>query len=196
MATMPNNFPTGHLVLASEWNAHATQINDNTSAIATNTSSISSQGSRITTLETKPKVILKKTANQSIPSGGTDTIVTWQTATGTTSMRSGDTVVIPSAGTYLLTANINMIGGGTTVADTVVYIVLNSTTNVFTGSLAAFAQAGNLSTSGVGNGLSTSVVASLAANDVIRVLTWQGSGAARDLRYQDFGGCTFTASLL
>lgn len=213
MAVIPH-VVAGNTALAAQQNALIDQVNSNTSTVVTvgtgvftetdtvsawataTQTTVSNHETRLDTLEAKPWVVLKKTANQSIATGGTDTVVTWQTSTGTTSMKVGDTVVIPTAGAYLLTANVNMQGGGSTVADSVVYIVKNSTTDVFLGSLAAFSQPGNLSTSGVGNGLSTSVVANLAANDVIRVLVWQGSGSARPLRYQDFGGCSFTVSAI
>lgn len=192
MAVIPP-VTSGTVARASEQNALITQVNTNTTGLA-------SGESRITALETKPRVVLRKNADQTITSGSNpapaDKIVTWQTASGTTSMKSGDTVVIPTAGAYLLTANVNMIGGGTVVADCVIYIVKNSTTDVANASLAAFAQPGTLSTAGVGNGLSTSVVADLAQGDVLRVLVYQGSGASRNLRPSTFGGCSFTVTKL
>ncbi|MER7009885.1 hypothetical protein ABT324_00455 [Saccharopolyspora sp. NPDC000359] len=210
---------------ADDWNPLINQVNTNTSGIAANTASIgalearttnastgnTALGGRVQTLETaagnldgrvyalerKPWIILKKNAVQQIASGGTDKVVTWQVVDGgQPSMKNGDAIQIPAPGNYLLTANVNMQGGGSTIGDTVVYIVKNSTTDVFNSSLAAFSQPGTLSTGGVGNGLSTSVVANLATNDLIRVLVWQGSGSDRPLRPNDFGGCTFTVTRL
>lgn len=152
-------------------------------------------GGRITVLENRPTCVLRKTADQSIPTGA-DTTLTWSTAeVDVGSMRSGDTIVIPATGTYLIAAQANIQGGGSTAGERVIYVTQGDA-HVSTASLATFAMAGNTNTSGVGTGLSTTTIRNLTAGAVLRVKVYQSSGSALAARYNQFGGCTFSVRRL
>jgi len=174
---------------------------DTVSAWATSAqTSIDDHEARLDAIDAKPQCVLKKSANQSIPDGdsdgaGSDTgvgdiEVTWQTAVvDNAAMKSGDTIVIPSAGRYLVAAQVNIAPGGTRAGDCVLYVTKNGTT-VHDKSIGAFGQP-SANTGGLGNGLSLSSVQTFVAGDVLRVMVFQDSGIARDARATDFGGCTF-----
>lgn len=222
MAVIPH-VVAGNTALAAEQNALIDQVNSNTSVVetvgtgvftSTDTvsawataaqSAIDNHESRLDTIEAKPICVLKKSGNQSIPDGDSDgagpdtgvgdVVVTWQTVVkDNAAMRSGDTIVIPSAGEYLVCAQVNIAAGGSKAGDCVLYVTKNGTT-VFDKSIGAFGQPCK-NTGGLGNGLSLSSVQTFAAGDVLRVMVFQDSGAARDARATDFGGCTFAVSKL
>lgn len=185
--------------------------------VNTNTTDIASGASRITTLETKPKIVLRKNADQTIRNqtdsdgAGADVVlydqtVTWQVVeAGTASMKVGDTVVVPSgqSGIYFIAANVNLMpvgdaampgGPGTVGGEAVIYITKNGEA-VTSDAIAAFGQPGAV-TGGLGNGLSVSITRNLVAGDVLRVMVFQSSDRDRPARATAFGGCTFAVSKL
>lgn len=198
MATLPR-LEQGHLVSAQDWNDHVDQINENTTTIADHNASLVGHESRLDALEEKPRIVLRKNADQMIGRTDGDVVISWQVVeSGTASMKSGNTVVIPSSGIYFLAANVNLqaVGeaGGTTGGEAILYITRGSG-HVSGTSLAAFGQPGQVS-GGLGNGLSVSTTRYLNAGDVLQVQVYQNSNVDRPARATDFGGCTFAVSML
>ena len=212
-------FDKGHLVTAGDWNEHVNQINQNTTDIAsldtrldsgeasittlesrtTNASTGNAAlGNRVNTLETLPFIVLRKSADQMLshgPDGGWDQVVTWQTteAGSTPTMKSGDTIVIPSAGAYLISATMNIAGGGSSPGVRILYITKNSTNDVGNTAIAAQQLPGKTDAGGLGTGLAVSTIRQLAQGDVLRVMAYQSSdaGVSLAIRPNSFGGTTF-----
>lgn len=207
MATITHVVPNT-VASSSHQNGLIDQVNENTAGLASGTT-------RINALETKPKIVLRKNADQTIrnqvDSDGTgpdvsltDQVVTWQVIeSGTSSMKSGDTVVIPETGIYFMAANVNLMpvgdsampgGPGTVGGEAVIYVTKNGSVP-FDHAIAAFGQPGAV-TGGLGNGLSVSITRYLQAGDIIRVMVFQSSDRDRPARATSFGGCTFAVSKL
>lgn len=196
----------GQTAIAAEYNNVVNNVEDLNTRVTSQATTVSQLqtdlanaggelGGRISVLENRPTCVLRKSTNQSIPTGA-DTTLTWQTAElDVGSMRSGDTIVIPATGAYLVSAQANIQGGGSTAGERVIYITQGDA-HVSTASIATFAMVGNTNTSGVGTGLSTSTIRNLTAGAVLRAKVYQSSGGALAARYDQFGGCTFSVRRL
>ncbi|MGW1679398.1 hypothetical protein [Saccharopolyspora sp. NPDC002376] len=224
MATMPT-FPEWprKLIGPVEWNAHANQINTNTTDVATLTtrttdattgntalgnriSTVETRtadastgnaalGNRVTSLENRRKCILRKSAAQPIGTAA-DTIVTWDVVDENTGgMRSGNNIVVP-AGNYWLAAQIRFPGNASGTERDAYIINYNSgnLTAIDTKVLTGLAQT-PMST-GAGNILTFGRAFTFTTTTTLCVVAFQNSGVALDVSSTAFGGSTFSVTSL
>lgn len=222
MATMPT-FQDRKLIGPVEWNAHADQINTNTTGIATletrttdantgNTalgnrvSTVESRtthastgntalGNRVTSVENRNKTILRKSANQAVPNA-TDTILTWDVVdVNVGSMRSGNNIVVP-AGNYWIAAQVRFVGNGSGTERVAYIINYNSgnLTSIDTKVLTGLAQAPM--NTGAGNLMTFGRAYTFTVSTTLCVVVYQNSGANLDVAASSFGGSTFSVTYL
>lgn len=173
--------------------ALGTRMSTVESATTNGTTGNTALGTRMSKVENPDRCILRKTATQSVASGG-DTLVTWDTAEkDSNSMRSGSTIVIKTTGEYLVAGAVNMAAVPGANGESIIYLAAGTG---FIGDIAltAFGQP-TKATGGLGNGLSTAVVRRLTAGTSLSLLVyWDGASGARNLNPSSFGGCTFSVA--
>lgn len=130
----------------------------------------------INNLIVPPIVKATRLTTQSI-NNATDTFVTWTTEEIDTDgcfAPTSDTITIQTTGVYLCQAQLVFAANGT--GNRFIHIVKNDdATPSYTLNIASGFQAGNATNTGI---LNCSTVASLAANDTLKVIAYQSSGGA------------------